>query len=55
MKRTMKALFLAAVVALPMFVTGCVYAPAHPYYGRSWAPGYWSGPRGDAWVPGHWR
>jgi hypothetical protein len=54
----MKALLMAAVVALPLLAGGCVYYPARPYrahYAAVWVPAHWDGPRGDVWVGGHWR
>jgi hypothetical protein len=55
MKRSMKALILAAIIALPMLSTGCVYVPGRAYHGSEWVPGHWAGAYRDAWVPGHWR
>jgi hypothetical protein len=28
-----KALMLVAILAAPLFASGCVYYPAHPYHG----------------------
>ncbi|MDR3388847.1 MAG: hypothetical protein P4L92_17505 [Rudaea sp.] len=55
MKRTMKVMILATVLALPLISSGCVYIPPRAHYGTVWVPGHWGGPYGNAWVGGHWR
>jgi hypothetical protein len=55
MKPYVKALILVAVLAFPLFSSGCVYVPGRPYHSAVWVPGHWDGPYGDVWIRGHWR